>query len=303
VIDNNSRRLADRARRRPDSHDPIAAVALVRRTVAYDRSPRWSDERTENCTGQQELEVCWEASRAVPTVVEEVVSSRTQEREDVLEVRGRARGCAERRGIERSTPQGEEGETRQTAADLEPTRADVLVRDAVADKMEDRSREERREPRPTGCARRCAGRHVERDDHWPFLSNRLACERPGNGLLAAARGASSTRCRYSGRGSCHRLMLSTMFAAAAAMVTAAPVSAEADNVVVAGYGRLATGALVGVDAVSTRSASVARCASRTCPGSCSSPRCDARARRRLARAGAARSCSALTRQGCICVSV
>jgi hypothetical protein len=110
------------------------------------RFPQWCDERTEICTGQQELEVCWEAARAVPTVVEELVSARTQEREDVLEVRGRARGCAERRRIERSTPHGEEGEARQAAADLEPTRADVLVRDAVAEKMEDRSRENRCAP-------------------------------------------------------------------------------------------------------------------------------------------------------------
>jgi hypothetical protein len=79
-------------------------------------------------------------------VVEELVSSRTEEREDVLEVRGRARRCAERRGIEWSTPYGKEDETRQAAADLEPTRADVLVRNAVAEEMEDRSREQRREP-------------------------------------------------------------------------------------------------------------------------------------------------------------
>jgi hypothetical protein len=79
-------------------------------------------------------------------VVEELVSARTQEREDVLEIRGRAGRCAERRRIERSTPHGEEGETSQATADVEPTRADVLVRDAVADKMENRSREERREP-------------------------------------------------------------------------------------------------------------------------------------------------------------
>jgi hypothetical protein len=79
-------------------------------------------------------------------VVEELVTARTQEREDVLEVRSRARRCAERRGIERSTPSGEEGKTRHAAADLEPTRADVLVRDAVAENMEDWSRDESREP-------------------------------------------------------------------------------------------------------------------------------------------------------------
>jgi hypothetical protein len=79
-------------------------------------------------------------------VVEEVVSARTEKGKDVLEVRGRARRRAERRRIERSTPHGEQGETRQATADLEPTRADVLVRDAVTDNMEDRSCEQRREP-------------------------------------------------------------------------------------------------------------------------------------------------------------
>ena len=79
-------------------------------------------------------------------MVEEVVSARTEKRKDMLEIRGRARRCTERRGIERATPHGEEGETRHAAADLEPTRGDVLVRNAVADNMEDRSREHRREP-------------------------------------------------------------------------------------------------------------------------------------------------------------
>jgi hypothetical protein len=82
----------------------------------------------------------------VPTVVEELVSARTKEGEDVLEVRGGAGHCAERRRVERPAPHGEESETREAAADLEPTRADVLVRDAVAEKVEDRPREERREP-------------------------------------------------------------------------------------------------------------------------------------------------------------
>ena len=82
----------------------------------------------------------------MPTVVEEIVSSRAQEGEDMLEVRRRARRCAERRRVEWSTPHGEEDETRQAAADLEPTRTDVLVGDTVAKNVEDRSREERCEP-------------------------------------------------------------------------------------------------------------------------------------------------------------
>ena len=81
----------------------------------------------------------------MPTVVEELVSARTQVGEDVLEVRGGARRRAKRRRIERSAPEGEEGEARQAAADLELARRDVLVRDAVAENMEDRSRQERPE--------------------------------------------------------------------------------------------------------------------------------------------------------------
>jgi hypothetical protein len=148
-------------------------VALLRRTSAtlaenaLDRSPRWTDERTENCTGQQELKLRWEATRAVPTVVKEFVPAGTQDGEDVLEVRGRAGRCAEGRWIEQPASHREKGETRQAAADLEPTRADVLVRDAVAYKMEDRSRDKCREPRASGCARCGTCRYVERDDHGP----------------------------------------------------------------------------------------------------------------------------------------
>lgn len=79
-------------------------------------------------------------------MVEELVSPRAENRKDVLEVWSGAGRCAERRRIEWSTPQGEEGETSQAAADLEPTRGNVLVRNAVADYMEDRSREHRGEP-------------------------------------------------------------------------------------------------------------------------------------------------------------
>ena len=130
-------------------------------------STPWRDERAENCAGQQELQVCREVPRAVPTAaaVEELVSARTEKWEDVLEVRRGARSRAQRRRIERSAPRGEEDEARQAAADLEPARADVLVREAVARKMEDRAREERREPRPAGGARRGAGGHVECNDH------------------------------------------------------------------------------------------------------------------------------------------
>ena len=59
--------------------------------------------------------------------VEELAAAQAQEREDVLEVGcGTGRG-AEGRRIDRATARGEEDEARETAADLEAARADVLV--------------------------------------------------------------------------------------------------------------------------------------------------------------------------------
>ena len=51
------------------------------------------------------------------------------------------------------------------AADLEPRRMDVLVRQAIARKMEDRPKEQRLQSRPTGSARGGARCDVEGDDH------------------------------------------------------------------------------------------------------------------------------------------
>jgi hypothetical protein len=98
-------------------------------------------------------------------VVKELPSARAQEREDVLEVRGRTRHGAKRRRIERASPGGEEQDAGETTADLEATRVDVLVRQAIAREMEEWPQEERRESRPARGAGRGAGGHVERDDH------------------------------------------------------------------------------------------------------------------------------------------
>jgi hypothetical protein len=98
------------------------------------RSTPWCDERAEYPAGQQQLKGYRETPRAVPAeaVVEELPSARTQQGEDVLEVGGGTRRRAERRRIEWASPQGEEKKARNTAADLEATRADVLVWQAVA---------------------------------------------------------------------------------------------------------------------------------------------------------------------------
>jgi hypothetical protein len=71
-------------------------------------------------------------------VVEQLPSARAQERQDVFEVGRGARCSAERRRIERASPRGEDEHARDPAADLEPTRVEVSVREAVAGDVEKR---------------------------------------------------------------------------------------------------------------------------------------------------------------------
>jgi hypothetical protein len=97
------------------------------------------DKHAEKPAGQEELCICWEPPGTVPakTVVKELASAGTQEGEDVLEVRGGTRRGAERRRIEWPSPRGKEKEARETAADLEPTRAEVLVWQSIAREVQD----------------------------------------------------------------------------------------------------------------------------------------------------------------------
>jgi hypothetical protein len=71
-------------------------------------------------------------------VVEELPAAGTQERKDVLEVRGRARRGADGRRIERASSQGQEQDAYDAATDFEASRADVLVWQAIARKVDDR---------------------------------------------------------------------------------------------------------------------------------------------------------------------
>jgi hypothetical protein len=70
-------------------------------------------------------------------VVKELPSTWTQPGNDVFEVRGGACRCTKRRRIEESSPHAEEDETREPAADLEASRMDVFMRQAIAREMED----------------------------------------------------------------------------------------------------------------------------------------------------------------------
>ena len=96
------------------------------------------DERDENSPGQQELCVCRKPPLPVPAeaVVKQLPSSRTQEGEDVLEVRRGTRHSTKRRRIEWASPHGQEKDARETTADFEATRAEVLVRQAIACEVE-----------------------------------------------------------------------------------------------------------------------------------------------------------------------
>jgi hypothetical protein len=99
------------------------------------------------------------------TVVKELPSAGTQERNDVFEIRSGARERAKRRRIERPTPRGEESDACDTGPDLEPSRVKVSVRNAVAREVESRPQQECCEPRARDRADGCAGRYVEGNYH------------------------------------------------------------------------------------------------------------------------------------------
>ena len=94
----------------------------------------------------------------------------------MLEVGRGARRSAKGRGIERASPRGEESDARQAAPDLEPTRAEVSVRNAVARDVKNRPQKECCEPRAAGGASRGACRHVEGNDHR-CLTSRMPAAR------------------------------------------------------------------------------------------------------------------------------
>ena len=98
-------------------------------------------------------------------VVKDLPSAGTQERKDVLEIRSRARHRAERRRIEGASPRGEKSDACDTRPDLEPSRVEISMGNAVAHEVQSRPENECREPRAGSRAGRGAGRHVEGNNH------------------------------------------------------------------------------------------------------------------------------------------
>ena len=115
----------------------------------------------------------WPIPMPPEAIVKDLPSAWTQEGEDVLEIRSGARERAERRRIERPTPRGEKSDACDTGPDLEPSRVEISVWNAVAREVESRPQQECREPRAAGRAGRSACRHVEGNDHR-VLSSRMS---------------------------------------------------------------------------------------------------------------------------------
>lgn len=101
----------------------------------------------------------------------------------MLKVRDGARRPAKRRRIEWASPGSKEKHARDTTADLEATRVEVLVRHAIAREVEYGPDEERRDTRTTRSAGGGPRGHMEGDDHGR-LPSRCA---PGRSRMCARR--------------------------------------------------------------------------------------------------------------------
>jgi hypothetical protein len=167
----------------------------------------WRAECGENRGGEQELQACRERTRAVPAVlVEEFPSTRAQERKDVLEIRRGARCSAKCGRIEQASPQREEEDARQAAADLEPTRVKVSVRNAVARDVKNRPQKECCEPRAAGGAGRSACGHVEGNYHGCLTSLRLDDTSGTPGACSQAKAVAARKDRYGIDEHCRRCL-------------------------------------------------------------------------------------------------
>jgi len=102
-------------------------------------SNRPSEQAADDRAGGDELEPAGQPACAVPAADpvrrEELAPARPRQRQDMLEV-GCGRGAAADHGrVERTARGREQPEQREPGPDLEAARADVAVRDAVAEEV------------------------------------------------------------------------------------------------------------------------------------------------------------------------
>ena len=151
-----------------------------------------------------------------PVAREEVALA--EAREDVLEVGRRRCERADRLGARRTVAHCDRKHARDSARDLETPGRDVVVRDGVAGRMQDRPEEGRCEPRTREGTGRSTCCHVERDDQerrgasssrgagWPFstrsrsMSSEAAPRDSGNSspIRSQSAAASAYTCRTVG---------------------------------------------------------------------------------------------------------
>ena len=79
----------------------------------------------------------------------------------MLEIRSRRRQSAERRRVEQPAPRSQEAEAHHAARDLEAAARNVLMRDAVAEKMRGRAEQQRAHARAGEGTDGGAGGNVE----------------------------------------------------------------------------------------------------------------------------------------------
>ena len=105
----------------------------------------------------------------------------------MFEVRRGARCSAKCRRVERAASRSEEEDAPEAAADLEPTRAKVPMRNAVGSDVENRPQNDRCEPRAAGGSSRSACRNVEGDDHGHCLAESRSSSCPGQDGIGSGR--------------------------------------------------------------------------------------------------------------------
>lgn len=140
------------------------------------RLPAACEQQAHEHTGGEQLRLGRDAD-AVPSAaaMEELLPTRPEPRDEVLEIGQRRRGAAEHRGVGRAAASSQQGEREEAAADLEAPVRDVLVRHAVAGHVQGRAEQQRERPRADERSDRASGRHVQRDDHLP---DDRVCSRP-----------------------------------------------------------------------------------------------------------------------------
>jgi hypothetical protein len=131
-----------------------------------------SEHNAEQQAGNDELHRHPHAVRPMgaraPVGREDLPATRAGEREDMLEVRRGRRDRPDRRRMEGTAHGRQRQHSQHAAADFEPARGDVLVRNPVGREMEHRPKDDRPDTRADDCATCCPRGNVHGNDHGRY---------------------------------------------------------------------------------------------------------------------------------------